>query len=539
MDPISISRNTVMASFESAEKNNYNNFYRKKDVNATSQYIYPNQIEDANNIVNKFYYKNRRVISVQKKTKVGADGLILQIAKLFTTHMDDNFVIYPENVRIITGMSNKKWEEDMITKAPIGFKEIIFHHGQLGKVNLENITNSLIIIDEIDTGDREGLKLHKVLRNAQLLDVENMINNNNRFIFISATIIRELHDLYKWGELHEVYKMTIPPSYIGHKDFLDKGIIQNFYPLNAEEYAEKWIQEDILDNYKNDYRIHIVRVKEKNVNIIKTACEKKGVLFKNDNSVDRLSDDDKQLFEIPSLNQHIVIAIKNFYRRANLIPNKWKLRIGATHELYSKKIDYSVQIQGLPGRMTGYWRDKIDEGHKTGPYRTSIEAIEQYEKNYLDPFGMENYQTSGFSKKNGKVTASSTMLSVKNIKNLIPIDLTNEENIFDYRIYSDEDVVKEVCKILKYSYRPIPENEEGFRMTSLNRKKDIASLQEAINKVESGYGKNKGKTSFRTYYPCYLDKNNKETLRFVVIIRPDTDKESLQKCDIDYPSIPL
>ena len=44
-----------------------------------------------------------------------------------------------------------------------------------------------------------------------------MKNNNNRFVFISATIIKELYDLYSWGTLHESYNMTIPKSYIGHK----------------------------------------------------------------------------------------------------------------------------------------------------------------------------------------------------------------------------------------------------------------------------------------------------------------------------------
>jgi hypothetical protein len=123
-----------------------------------------------------------------------------------------------------------------------------------------------------------------------------------------------------------------------------------------------------------------------------------------------------------NLTQHIVLGVKGFYRRANLIPNQWKLRIGATHELYTKDVDYNVQIQGLPGRMTGYWRDEIEKGHKTGPYRTHIKAIEAYEKVYEDPFGNNSYKCAGFIKNKGRVNAKPIMLSPENIIGLNSID---------------------------------------------------------------------------------------------------------------------
>jgi hypothetical protein len=43
----------------------------------------------------------------------------------------------------------------MINKAPMKFKDKIFHHGKLLRANLMRINNGLIIIDEIDTGDKE------------------------------------------------------------------------------------------------------------------------------------------------------------------------------------------------------------------------------------------------------------------------------------------------------------------------------------------------------------------------------------------------
>jgi hypothetical protein len=440
---ISARREDVTRAYESVIATN-RRLYLEGDVKATSEYIFPNQIEDAHNIVNKFYNNKTRVISIQKKTKVGADALMIHIAVLLTTHIDDNFIINPANVRILTGMSNAGWEKDMIDKAPQCFKNKIFHHGKLSRAELLNISNGLFIIDEIDTGDKEYQVLHNTIKEAGILDAKHMELHNNRFVFISATMIKELYDLYRWGDLHELYKMTIPSSYYGHKDFLENGIVKEFYPL-TDTNADKWIKEDIIDNYGSEYRVHLVRVNPKNSINIQNACIRNRITFRNHNSTERLSEDEiKEFFEEP-LKGHIVLCIKGLFRRANLIPNPWKLRIGATHELYTKTVDNSVQIQGLPGRMTGYWRNNIEGGHKTGPHRTSIKAIEEYEKTYLDPFGVNSYQTNGFKKRKGKVSANLTMLSPTHILNLETIELPEIDTHPDYGItepYTEYDNIK-------------------------------------------------------------------------------------------------
>jgi hypothetical protein len=265
-------------------------------------------------------------------------------------------------------------------------------------------------------------------------------------------MIKELYDLYRWGELHELYKMTIPAAYFGHNDFLDDDIVKDFYSLSSAENADKWVQEDILENYLTDYRVHIVRVTTKTVDVVHNACIRKKVAFRNHTSTDRLTEEEiKEFFKEP-LTQHVVLGVKGFFRRANLIPNRWKLRIGATHELYTKVVDNNVQIQGLTGRMTGYWRAEIKGGHKTGPHRTSIKAIQEYERTYIDPFGINTYQTSGFKKKKGKVSADPTMLSAKHITNLEAVDLPVVEDI------TDPKTIPEVIKITESEYSTFKKN---------------------------------------------------------------------------------
>lgn len=416
---LDLNREIVLNDYQSATKKNKELFITG-DVKASSEYIFANQKEDATIICDKFYETPIRVISIVKRTKVGMDGLMIEIAKNMTTHPDNDFVLHRNNIFFITAMSNISWEDDMKDKIPSCFKDNVYHHGKLQrlKTKLRNIKNAIIINDEIDSGDKEEQKLHLILKESGILDMKYMEENNIRFVFVSATMINELRDLYKWGNKHYTHYMTIPDIYIGHKEFLELGIIQEYYPINDDETAEKWVQEDILQNYGLDYRVHIVRTDEKNKDFIFNACIRNNIDFKNHTSDDRISYEElSDIFN--NISNHLVIAVKGFYRRANLIPNEWKKKIGATHERYVKKYDTNVQVQGLPGRMSGYWKQELLNGHKTGPHRTSIDAINEYEEFYKNPFEKIKYSTTGSKK---------LFVNPKNIQNLETINQIDTTN---------------------------------------------------------------------------------------------------------------
>jgi len=412
-------RDMVRHCYEAAKSQNLMRYIRGDD-RATSEYIYPNQFQDAANIVDKFFFDKKYVVSVQKKTKVGADGLMIEIAKLMTTHLNNEFVINAENLRIITGMSNKSWESEMILKSPSCFKDKIFHHGKLKKAHLESLTNSLIIIDEIDSGDKEFQVLHRVLRESGILDIEFMRKNNIRLVMISATMFREMYDLRVWGDdIHFSYKMTIPDRYAGHRYFLENGIIDEWYAINSVPEADRWIEQDILSRYRMNFRVHFIRVSARTIGFVEQSCLAHGILFRNHTSEDRLTEEDEQTFFVQDLIQHVVVAVKGLLRRANLIPDKWKLRVGAMHEYYTTLVDNNVQTQGFIGRMTGMWLEKLLAGHLTGPFRTSVMAIRQYEEMYDNPYGDNSYRTSRFVKEDGCVKATgATMLDEKHVAHL-------------------------------------------------------------------------------------------------------------------------
>lgn len=120
----------------------------------------------------------------------------------------------------------------------------------------------------------------------------------------------------------------------------------------------------------------------------------------------------------------------------------------------------------------------------------------------------------------------------------VPFVDTEAVDIKTYRVYSDEVVAREVCTILGYFFRKVSPNAQGFRETSLNKTKEVASLKDAVKKVPTAYGTNNGVKTWRTYYPCYVDTNNNATQRFVVIIRPDTDEAKVAQADARHASIP-
>ena len=384
---LAMNRIVVNNDYESAEVNNT----EKKlagNVKYGEKYVYENQKIDALNIIEKFYNTDIQVVSVLKRTKLGMDGLMIELSKLFATHADDGFAVHRDNIFIITGMSNLLWEEDMKEKIPNCFKNNVYHHGKLEKLQkrLKDIKNAVIIIDEIDTGDKKHQRLHTILHGCGILDMKMIKTNNIKLVFVSATSFNQVHELQKWGDnCHTIYSMTIPDNYIGHNDFVERGIIQEFYTIDSVESSTLWIKTDIISNYGTDYRIHIIRIDQDKQHFLRAACQKNNIDFKSHSCEDRIDNDEIGQIFGSSLKKHLVIAIKGLYRRANYIPNEWKIKIGATHEKFTMKYDTSVQIQGLPGRMTGYWREEIEKGHKTGPYRTSLSAMNEYEEFYKSP----------------------------------------------------------------------------------------------------------------------------------------------------------
>lgn len=532
--------------------------FQRDPINYTSSYTFPNQQDDAHHLVDRFYQDathnggKLRFISLIKRTKVGMDGLMIELATQITTHSCESFCLDYNNVLFLTGMSNVAWERQLKGNMPDCFKDNIFHHGKLHSLKLneklDSLENGLIIIDEIDTGDIIDQQLHKTLNRHGLLNLDNLYVRNIRFVCVSATIKKQLSELERWEDgIHEFYRMTIPDSYVSHKDLLEMGIIQEFYPIRTTLDAEKWIDEDILQNYKNDYRVHIIRLSDTHshclLEAVKSYIEQVECLLFN--SDDNLSPEEiEELFmKIKEKQKHCILLVKGFYRRATLIPNAYKLQIGAVMESFSLQPNVNIQIQGLPGRMTGYWRAELEAGHKTGPFRTSINAIKLYENWYNNPsLNMAKY----------KVRVEESLLNPEFFEGLTsykprpkPDHLYYESSITEFNILEGETKESFWLRVkkeqnLKFHRNPFNTkslNEDGFAKSSFakNTVETKTTLYQKLIKMKPTSGFNWQLIDMNTalinsnilqkrVYVCYESLEPEQITNPIILIRTLTKK---------------
>jgi len=225
--------------------------------------------------------------------------------------------------------------------------------------------------------------------------MKDLIEHNIRLVFVSATMQTQIGELMSWGDHHQIVKMTIPENYMGH----DGGIIRDYYEVNDLTSAERWIKEDILDNYGiGDPRVSTIRTTERNRRFIRDACAKFDIEYHDYTSKNKITPEEMDNIFM-NVTKHTVIAVKGLLTRSDLIPNKWKLKAGAVMErkIRGNNVNITVNIQGLPGRYTGYWKDVFtnNPNHKFGPIRCSMDAVRLHEAFYANPEEVLLGTTSG------------------------------------------------------------------------------------------------------------------------------------------------
>ena len=534
---INARRESVRRSFEAAQASNRLRFLAG-DPRASEQYVWPNQIMDATVVVDTLI-KNPEIslFGITKQPQVGMAGLLHYIPYLFCTHPDDAVVMDPAKCCVLTGMSNLDWETDTKNDFPECFRDQIFHHGKLAQALpiLRKIAaeGGNVIIDEIQNGAQEKQVLHQVLREAGLLDIEVLESKRVKIIAASATMIKHIHDASRWGGKAYTYPMTIPDSYMGFEHLKAvPGVLREWKDMKTIEKTREWFDE-IEAYYPGEFRVHVVRANTAKMltNISQVVLER-GYGMIPHTSKEKLTEvQKKMLFEDPLI-QHWIIPVKNLWRAANRIPRKYKLRIGSVHEQWVKKVDNDVQAQGLPGRMLGY--NNYPEGHKFGPYYTSLKAIDQYIAYTKDPLSPENaYQCRGFKRSSdGTVTSTErSIVSARNIANLNPSAGNRSPNFTThskwFAVFQRAEWAKEYAQMLGYQWNEAvimerrPEEFGEFIVTGLNARKCVCTVYEVVNAVTSAYGNVNGERAYRTCLAGYMNKEEIDTAMFVVIIRPN------------------
>jgi hypothetical protein len=476
----------------------------------------------------------------------GKTGTALELMRMYATDEDDKIFIFTENMIVCSGMSDNDWEKQFRDSLINPFKENVFHRQNLTKQlpRLQNLRNGLIIIDECHIASGSKMTIAKALNDAGLLDVEVLKFRNIKILDISATPEGVLYDSKKWGNKSKIVKIVPGPTYKGFEVMLEEERIIKSPTLDTYEQVYDFIS-SLEDRYVGTTKKYFpIRIMDENIkNMIKDVCEELdwNVPFIHD-SENRLVDIDEIMNTSPL--KHTPIFIKGFWRASKRVIRH---HIGATYESIPKKQDMTSTSQGLTPRNCDnyeYSGDQLDINKRPLHYcdKDAIEKYVDWFKNDCD-FTDSEYKSNRInSNGKGRVKSKPTKNHESVVKNLIieeeeEKEEEEKEKINNYRIYDSEEQLKSVCKELAYAYRKANVNSDGFLETSLNGPTAVVTLEKVIKKIHLAYGGKEGTKAYRTYYPCYTSASDKTTLRFVLIIRPTTDKTKLEEVDSKYPSL--
>jgi hypothetical protein len=380
--------------------------------------VYDSQRNKANDVYGAFL-EGVSLVNLIAPPQWGKTGTMLYTAYLMTTHPDDAIMTLPENVFIITGMSDKEWERQTKGRMLPIFGDNVYHRARFQQGIAERLAgarDSFIIIDECHFGSEKDQTLHTRLKDAGFLDIDHLRQHNVKILCISATPGSLLIDAQTWGSEHQrtIVCPLDEPGYVGFKTMIAETRLRNF----ANKKGEFGKILDIISTRWCEPRWHMVRVMPSNEDGIIKAIQKAGFSFMLHNSSTPLGNVDALLSKTPKL--HTFIIIKGFYKAAKTFKDK---HMGVC--LDASK-DCNMAAQGLAGRMCGH-------GKQTGALAPLIfcnlaklkEYITWYE-NDCDYFQSKSYTSANITIRNGNVTKKKdTVVHASEVENLEPVLLAD------------------------------------------------------------------------------------------------------------------
>lgn len=322
--------------------------------------IYDNQQTTADN-VRKAFEENEDLlyVLVAAFTQSGKTGAMIALIKYYIV----NTLVPPENVIIITGLSDVLWKEQTKDRCPEIIHSNVFHLNNLNgtfKNMVRGKKDVLILIDELHIACEAGDKpqtLAKVFEEVGLSNPDYCYENNIKFVEFSATPGKVLRDRKTTEERFHIIKDTPPTNYVGPRQLLTNGQLRPITDLTDHMNVTR-LMRFIKDIYGHDYKYHFIRLPTKTVKQDKVMeCVKRistnfGNMFDNtlmefhgNGNIDTL---DVLLGNKPT--KHRFIFLKNMIGCAKTIEDKQ--HIGVWFSRYVKKSNGSTVIQDL--RLTGY-----------------------------------------------------------------------------------------------------------------------------------------------------------------------------------------
>jgi hypothetical protein len=314
--------------------------------NPDAKLVFDNQKEAACEIFDHFY-DGVMAVTLLALPQVGKTGVMLWISYLMTTMDDDDFVINPKNVYIISGMNDIDWQKQTKDSFPVALNEHVYTRSDFNKIHtLNSLENALIIIDECHIAAEERQQLSKKLDAAGLNNPASLQDKKVRILQVSATPAHTLFNAERiWGESHAVVRLIPSPRYIGFEQLLAADRIMDTSGMTPVQlFAEI---KNCIDLVYKTPKYHIIRLGRGDSSTFYEMVTTNSWIVKTHNSQSRVDTD--VLFETPPLRQTFLV-IKGFWRAGKRLNDQ---NIGIMYEGPSNIPDANVVAQSLAGRACG------------------------------------------------------------------------------------------------------------------------------------------------------------------------------------------
>lgn len=494
------------------------------------------------------YYENQEVTADQIVEAIDFDDIIFQMVcgvcqsgktgcMLATIEklLQPNNRVKPENIFVVTGLSDVEWVAQTKKRLPINDANVI-HRGQFNKstVRFKDLENAVLIIDECQIACKEEMGLDKLLERVGLKDLAYLKENNVNIVEFSATPNSTLNDIEHWDTYTKKHFMKPGEGYKGHSWLITNQrlrqakdlFISNDPPAGLtcdyEHHHNDAIKpatnaiKDVKHVIETSYtvpRFHIIRTPA--ASKAETVIGRFQMIFGDQYVFKKCFNGEVQLMDelAKTPTKHTFLFIKEKARCA--ITFDRKDLIGVLYERLPKNPKDDVIVQGLSGRACGY---NVDDDTIVF---TNIDSI----KRYVAMVESDFKERSGFTytgyKSKKKTHLHPTAYGAASI----------EEK-------TQEPIIK-MC-------RTIPEARQYIKETPILNKKDGTTGPSAkawerkktngFYPSTSGKGADKervrstieirairnwslNKTHPYTFHPCYRDVKDASTLEWCVIHR--------------------
>lgn len=315
--------------------------------------LHSNQISFGENIRDLFLDRTVHTVLAAALTQSGKTGSMLAAIHSCMSH--PSLAISPHNVFVITGHSSNEWVQQTRERFPKSMSPNIIHRNSLKPFisKIKTLSNVLIFIDETQIASLKGQSIHKAFTSAGISEIE-LYKRDIKMVLVSATPNSCIKRFIPKRVGYEISFMEPGVGYTSVFDLLRLNRVFQYKDLCGYDIRSGKIDPQAFANVLELKpllgtvpKFHIIRthhsfLQDITVNHFKLAFPSARFILN--------PSDFHFLSKSPKI--HSFVFIKERLRCSTTIN---KDHLGILYERFSKRVSHSAIIQGLAGRITGYY----------------------------------------------------------------------------------------------------------------------------------------------------------------------------------------